>query len=118
MIYNISNEPTYGFKRRVEVAQINIGFTTLIEKSINIILVVNYYNDEGEPISIIPPKCITLKADSNTWVDSNGFILPEDDPSVISTEYDYFMQMIHLPIVISDIIQAKIAWADQVGKFD
>ena len=35
-INDISDEPTYGFKRKVEVAQIHIGFMDFIGKSVNL----------------------------------------------------------------------------------
>jgi hypothetical protein len=118
MIYNISDEPTYGFKRKVEVAQIHIGFKDFVNKAVNLYFVVNYYEDDYTPITIIPFKSVILRADETTWVDQNGTIVPEGDPTAVMTEYDFFMMMMTVPIVISDIIEAKVIWADNLGRFD
>ena len=42
MIYNISDEPVYGFKRKVELTQIHIGFQDFVDKSVSLALVVKY----------------------------------------------------------------------------
>jgi hypothetical protein len=119
MIYNISDEPVYGFKRKVEVASIHIGFEDFIDKAVNLYLIVKYYESNGTtPITIIPAKGVTLRADNTTWVDITGTIVPEGDPTAVMTEYDFFMMMMNVPIVISDIIEAKVIWADNLGRFD
>jgi hypothetical protein len=119
MIYNISDEPTYGFKRKVEVARIHIGFMNFVDKAVNLQFIVNYYEDDGTTlINIIPSKGVTLRADETTWVDQNGTIVPEGDPTAVMTEYDFFMALMDVPIVISDIIGAKVVWADNLGRFD
>ena len=118
MIYNISDEPTYGFKRKVELAQINIGFKEFVSKTVILYFIVNYYESDGTLITIIPFKNVVLRADETTWVDSNGTIVPEGDPTAVMTEYDFFMALMDVPIVISDIIGAKVVWADSLGRFD
>jgi hypothetical protein len=118
MIYNISDEPTYGFKRKVELAQIHIGFMDFVNKSVNLFLVVKYYENDDTPITLIPIKSVTLRADNTTWVDQNGNIVPEGDPTAVMTEYDFFMMMMNVPIVISDIVAAKVVWADNLGRFN
>lgn len=119
MIYNISDEPVYGFKRKAEVARIHIGFMDFVDKAVNLQFTVNYYENDGTTfINIIPPKSVTLRADETTWVDQNGTIVPEGDPTAVMTEYDFFMMMMNVPIVISDIIEAKVIWADNLGRFD
>lgn len=112
MEYNISDDPKYGFKRKVSVAQIHIGLQDFIDKAVNLVTVVNYFDKDEEPILIIPPKMVTLRADNTTWVDSNGNIVPEGDPSAVMTEYQFFIAMMSVPVVISDIVQSKVAWAD------
>ena len=119
MIYNISDEPTYGFKRKVEPTLIYIGLKDFVGKVVNLQFIVNYYEDDGTTIiNIIPPKSVILKADETTWVDQNGTIVPEGDPTAVMTEYDFFMALMDVPIVISDIIGAKVVWADSLGRFD
>jgi hypothetical protein len=118
MIYNISDEPTYGFKRKVEPTIIYIGFKDFVGKVVNLQFIVNYYEADDTPITIIPPKGVILRADETTWVDATGTIVPEGDPTAVMTEYDFFMSLMNVPIVISDIIAAKVVWADNLGRFD
>ena len=119
MIYNISDEPVYGFKRKVEVASIHIGFQNFVDKAVNLNLMVKYYgSNENTPIDIIPVKLVTLRADNTTWVNSDGDIVPEDDPTAVMTEYEFFMAMMEIPVVISDIVEAKVTWADSLGRFN
>jgi hypothetical protein len=119
MIYNISDEPTYGFKRKVEVTQIFIGLQDFIDKAVNLYLIVKYYESDGiTPITIIPFKEVTLRADNTTWVDVDGNIVPEGDIAAIMTEYDFFMMLMDQPIIISDIVESKVTWADSLGRFD
>ena len=119
MIYNISDEPNYGFKRKAEVARIHIGFMDFVDKAVNLQFIVNYYESDGTTlIDIIPPKSVTLRADNTTWVDITGTIVPEGDPTAVMTEYDFFMSLMTVPIVISDIIESKVTWADSLGRFN
>lgn len=118
MIYNISDEPIYGFKRKVEVTKIHIGFIDFVDKAVNLFFIVNYYEADDTPITLIPPKEVILRADETTWVDQNGTIVPEGDPTAVMTEYAFFMMLMDVPIVISDIIAAKIVWADNLGRFN
>ena len=118
MIYNISDEPTYGFKRKVEPTIIYIGFKDFVGKVVNLQFIVNYYEADETPITIIPFKEVILRADETTWVDQNGTIVPEGDPTAVMTEYDFFINLMSVPIVISDIVEAKVAWADNLGRFD
>jgi hypothetical protein len=119
MIYNISDEPTYGFKRKVELSQIYIGFQDFVDKSVSLAFVVNYYEEDGTTlITLIPKKQVILRADESTWVNSNGTIVPEGDPTAVMTEYDFFIMLMNVPIVISDIVEAKVAWADNLGRFN
>jgi hypothetical protein len=119
MIYNISDEPIYGFKRKVEVAQIHIGFQDFVDKAVNLVTLVKYYESDGvTPITLIPNKLVSLRADNTTWVDVDGNIVPEGNIAAVMTEYEFFMAMMNVPIVISDIVEAKVAWADSLGRFN
>lgn len=119
MIFNISDEPVYGFKRKVQVDSINIGISTSSVESVILATSVEYYSSDGvTKINIIPRKIVNLVADNTTWVDSNGTIVPEGDPTAVMTEYEFFMAMMDVPVVISDIVEAKVAWADSLGRFN
>jgi hypothetical protein len=96
MIYNISDEPTYGFKRKVEPTLIYIGFKDFVGKVVNLQFIVNYYEADETPITIIPFKEVTLRADQTTWVDQTGTIVPEGDPTAVMTEYDFFMMLMNV----------------------
>ena len=119
MIYNISNEPNYGFKRKVHVDFININVGDIFNKAVVLSLTVKYYApDETTIIDFIPPKNVSLIADNTTWVDANGNIVPGGDPAAVMTEYAFFMSLMEIPVVISDIVEAKVTWADSLGRFD
>ena len=119
MIYNISDEPNYGFKRKVEVASIHIGFEDFVDKAVNLFLIVKYYENDGvTPITIIPAKGVTLRADETTWVDVDGNIVEQGSIDAVMTEYEFFMMMMTVPVVISDIVESKVAWADGLGRFN
>jgi hypothetical protein len=118
MIYNISDEPTYGFKRKVEPILIYIGFKDFVGKVVNLQFIVNYYEADDTPITIIPAKDVILRADNTTWVDVDGNIVPEGDIAAVMTEYEFFMMMMTVPVVISDIVESKVTWADSLGRFN
>jgi hypothetical protein len=119
MIYNISDEPKYGFKRKVELGSIYIEIEEVSGQCVNLKLLVKYYENDGvTPMRLIPFKWVTLRADNTTWVDQNGNIVPEGDPTAVMTEYEFFMAMMDVPVVISDIVEAKVAWADSLGRFN
>lgn len=119
MIYNISDEPNYGFKRKVHVNSININIGDIFNKAVTLSLVVKYYAPDGiTVIDFIPPKEVSLIADTTTWVDANGNIVPGGDPAAVMTEYAFFMSLMEIPVVISDIVEAKVAWADSLGRFN
>jgi len=119
MIYNISDEPNYGFKRKVHVDSINIGIGDLFNKAVVLYLVVKYYAPDGSTIiDFIPPKNVNLIADTTTWVDVDGNIVEQGSIDAVMTEYEFFMMLMNVPIVISDIVESKVAWADSLGRFD
>jgi hypothetical protein len=119
MIYNISDEPNYGFKRKVEVNSININMGDVFNKSVVLSLLVKYYAPDGNTqITFIPVKDVNLIADTTTWVDVDGNIVEQGSIDAAMTEYDFFMAMMNIPVVISDIVEAKVTWADSLGRFD
>jgi len=119
IIVPISNEPTYGFKRTATMAALNIGALPFVGESVNLICQVNYFEPiTDEPITIIPPKIVPLVADNTTCVDNKGMIVPCGSPNAVMTEYEYYMQMLDVPVVIADMVTAKILWADSEGRFN
>jgi hypothetical protein len=51
-------------------------------------------------------------------VDVNGVIVPCGSPEAAMTEYEYFMQMLTIPVVIATMVEQKILWADSEGRFN
>jgi hypothetical protein len=118
IIVPISNEPTYGFKRTATMAALNIGALPFMGESINLVCQVNYFDDKDVPINIIPPKIVPLIADNTTCVDASGVIVPCGSPEAAMTEYEYFIQMLTVPVVIATMVEQKILWADSQGRFN
>lgn len=119
IIVPISNEPVYGFKRTATMAALNIGCLPFTGEAVNLVCQVDYFEPTTDtPISIIPPKIVPLVADKSTCVDSKGVIVPCDSPDAAMTEYDYYMQMLFVPVVINDLVVGKIQQADADGKFN
>jgi len=119
IIVPISNEPTYGFKRTVTMAALQINALPFMGENVNLICQVDYFEATTDaPITIIPPKIVPLIADNTTCVDANGIIVPCGSPEAVMTEYEYFMQMLTVPVVIADMVEQKILWADSEGRFN
>ena len=118
IIVPISDEPVYGFKRTATMAALNIGCVPFMGEAVNLICQVNYFDDKDVPINIIPPKMVNLIADNTTCVDANGVIVPCGSPEAAMTEYEYFIQMLTVPVVISTMAEQKILWADSQGRFN
>jgi len=119
IIVPISNEPVYGFKRTATMAALNIGALPFVGESVTLLCQVDYFEPTTDaPISIIPPKIVPLIADNTTCVDANGVIVLCDSPNAVMTEYEYFMQMLTVPVVIATMVEQKILWADSQGRFN
>ena len=119
IIVPISNEPVYGFKRTVTMAALNIGALPFTGESVILLCQVDYFEPTTDaPITIIPPKIVPLIADNTTCVDANGVIVPCGSPDAVMTEYEYFMQMLTVPVVIATMVEQKILWADSEGRFN
>lgn len=86
----------------------------------NVILLcqVDYFDDNDTPITIIPPKIVPLVADKTTCVDINGMIVPCGSPEAVTNEFDFFMQMLKVPVIIEDMVTQKIRWADSEDRFN
>ena len=119
IIVPISNEPVYGFKRTATMAALQINALPFMGENVNLICQVDYFDAGTDvPITIIPPKIVPLIADNTTCVDVNGVIVPCGSPEAVMTEYEYFMQMLTVPVVIADMVEQKILWADSEGRFN
>ena len=119
IIVPISNEPVYGFKRKVTMAAILINALPFMGENVNLVCQVDYFEPTTDaPITIIPPKIVSLIADNTTCVDVNGVIVPCGSPEAAMTEYEYFMQMLTVPVVIATMVEQKILWADSEGRFN
>jgi hypothetical protein len=113
---NISADPQYGFVRKVNIDKTEIGIS-IRSQYVTIAFVVEYFDaNTEEPILIIPEKQVVLLADNTTNVDSNGTPLPDGAPG--TPEFDYFRAAMGVPVVIDDMISAKITWADSIGRFN
>jgi hypothetical protein len=119
IIVPISDEPTYGFKRTVTMAALLINALPFMGENVILSCQVDYFEPITDvPITIIPPKIVPLIADNTTCVDANGMIVPCGSPEAVMTEYEYFMQMLTVPVVIATMVTQKILWADSEGRFN
>jgi len=113
---DISDNPNFDFKRKVDNDEVSIIIDC---KNKYVLLQLDVYNYTQDDILItdIPIKSVPLTADNNTKVDANG--VPTDVVAdQVMGEYDYFKIMMGTPVVINDMIDAKIVWADSVGRFN
>ena len=101
------------------MAALQINALPFMGENINLICQVDYFESKTDaPITIIPPKIVPLIANNSTCVDANGVIVPCDSPDAVMTEFEYFMQMLVVPVVIADMVEQKILWADSEGRFN
>lgn len=123
--HNISNHPTYGFKRAVDLDKTEI-WISLKSQVVELLLKVVHFLPEaeisdGNQIAIVPPIVVSLKATNNTFVDpATGIPYPtgtEVPPDAVP-EFIFFRAAMGQPAVIDDMITGKIQWADAVGRFD
>ena len=118
IIVPISNEPVYGFKRTATMAALQINALPFTGECVNLMVQVNYFDQNDLPIDIIPPKIVNLIADNTTCVDNKGVIVPCGSPDAAMTEFDFYMSMMSVPVIIKDMVTQKILWADSQGRFN
>jgi hypothetical protein len=118
IIVPISDEPTYGFKRTVTMSALLINALPSAGENVILLCQVDYFDDNDTPITIIPPKIVPLVADKTTCVDINGMIVPCGSPEAVTNEFDFFMQMLKVPVIIEDMVTQKIRWADSEDRFN
>jgi len=81
------------------MAALQINALPFVGENINLLIQVDYFeNETNNPISIIPPKNISLLATGE--------------------EFEYYMGLFNEPVIIRDLVIAKIQEADQQQKFD
>lgn len=115
----ISNHPLFSdVTRDVELTGIDIRINNINGQAVILSLLVHYYQNGNNIDNVFPIKPINLIATNDTWVDIDGNIVPEGDISAVMTEYEFFMMMMNVPVVISDIVESKVAWADSLGRFN
>ena len=101
------------------MAALNIAALPFMGENVNLVCQVDYFEPTTDAhITIIPPKIVPLIADNTTCVDVNGMIVPCGSPDAVMTEYEYYMQMLTVPVVIADMVEQKILWADSQGRFN
>jgi hypothetical protein len=113
---NISDNPNFGFKRKVDNDETLI-IINCKDKYILLQLDVYNYTQDGVLITDIPVKSVKLYANNDTKVDSNGVPTDVSEDQVMG-EYDYFKILMDNPVIINDMINSKILWADSIGRFD
>jgi hypothetical protein len=117
-LYQISNQPTIPeMERWVSWSGLNIecdpeyGFYIKMKYRLWA-----FINDVEIPIAS-GAMYVSLIANNNTCVDSEGVIVPCGTSDSIG-EYDYYMAMMSIPIVIQDFVVSKLYWADNQGRFN
>jgi hypothetical protein len=114
----ISNDPVYtDIERQVWLGGIVIGVNNNYGQQVVLTCDVHCYQN-GVELTLIPVRSVPLVADNTTCVDANGVIVPCGGPDAVMTEYEYFMQMMSVPVVIDDMVEQKILWADSQGRFN
>jgi hypothetical protein len=114
----ISNDPQYPLvERKVWLGGISIGVNNNYGQQVVLTCDVHYYQG-GEEITLIPVYSVPLIADNSTCVDANGVIVPCGGEDAVMTEYEYYIQMLAVPIIINDMVEQKILWADSQGRFN
>jgi hypothetical protein len=98
IIVPISDEPTYGFKRTATMVSLSINCLPFVTESIILSVQINYFEQNDLPITLIPEKIVSLTA--------------------IGQEYEAYMSLLDQPVVIQDLVIAKIEEADLEGRFN
>jgi hypothetical protein len=101
------------------MASLQINALPFVGQTVSLICQVDYFEPTTDtPITIIPSKIVNLIADNSTCVNSNGVIVTCDSPDAVMTEFEYYMQMLFVSVVIADMVEQKILWADSQGRFN
>ena len=122
-LVKISNHPD---KTNIERYVEYLGLThiakklrpTDADKQITLSFLVRYFLDGVEIFAGQVFHTTELRAMETTWLDAEGNIVEEGSEDAVITEYDYFIMLMGMPIVINHLIQAKIQQGDAQGRFD
>lgn len=80
------------------MAALQINVLPFMGQNISLLTQVNYFDQNDFPIDIIPPKIVNLTA--------------------VGEEFEMYMAMLDEPVIIQDLVIAKIQQADQEGRFN
>jgi hypothetical protein len=81
------------------MAALLINALPFMGENLNLTVQVDYFEPTTDaPITIIPPKIVNLIA--------------------VGEEFDYYMSLLDQPVIIQDLVIAKIEEADQQGRFN
>lgn len=80
------------------MATLQINALPFYGENINLLVQVNYFDQNDLPIDIIPPKMVGLIA--------------------TGAEFEYYMSLLSQPTIIENLVVAKIQEADQNGLFN
>jgi hypothetical protein len=74
-----------------------------------------FMKEEAKTPHPMPAKWETLWAKQDQMVNAQGQLVDEGG---VMSEFDFFIMLMGQPVVINDFVEAKIAWADNLGRFN
>jgi hypothetical protein len=74
-----------------------------------------FIKDEVKTAHPMPARWYTLRATKDQMVDAQGQLVDEGG---IMSEFDFFIMLMGQPVVINQFVEAKIEWADNLGRFN
>lgn len=94
----VSNDPEFGFSVTLRIR------------------VDHYFIKDGEEVAHpLPAKWVNLSATQDQMVNGLGQLVEEGG---IMSEFDFFIMLMGQPVVINEFVDAKIVWADELGRFN
>jgi hypothetical protein len=114
-IYNISNDPLTGLKRKIEVTEL-LNYERI--KELKTVCEVTYYNASDEDVrSRIAPRIVVLTATMFNYVDNQGNYVEEGTEGAIP-EYLFWEGVITGTVFSKDALYASVvAKADDLNRF-
>lgn len=95
----IDNDSEYGFQVKL---RLKVHHYIMVE-------------DVKTPHPLQEFRYVVLTANNSTMVDANG--VPVEEGGVMG-EFDFFMLLLNNPVVIANLVAAKVQWADSIGRFN
>ncbi len=74
-----------------------------------------FMKDEVKTLHSKRPFWILLNATKDQMVNAQGQLVDEGG---VMSEFDFFIMLMGQPVVINEFVEAKIAWADNLGRFN